>query len=82
MAIAKFREYYLKKGINEQNIYEGIFDIIKGLHDDNRIVAVATSKPTHLAEIVLERYGVLEYLSPIVGSNIDGTMTSKIEILD
>ena len=42
---------------------------------------VATSKPTPFAKTILEHFNLSHYFTSIVGSNLDGTHTSKTEIV-
>ena len=80
-AVSVFRSYYIKHGIFEQKIYVGIDDLIKSLYKNIVTCAIATCKPTHLTKIALERYGIIDYLDPIVGSKLDGSRKSKRDVL-
>ncbi len=81
LAVEKFREYYIEHGILQQNIYKGIFELITGLKSYGITPAIATCKPTHLTKIALKRYGIIDFLNPIVGSRLDGTRKSKFDVL-
>ncbi len=62
-----FREFYLKKAINECNLFEGIEDLIIETSKKHKI-AVATSKPEAHAKIILKRLKIDGYFTIIKGS--------------
>ncbi len=80
-AIDYYREYFRDKGIFENELYEGISDLLSDLRNRDFIIAIATSKPTVFAQSILEYFGLKEYFDIVVGSNLDGTRTSKSEII-
>jgi phosphoglycolate phosphatase len=80
-AIEYYREYFRDKGIFENEVYEGIPDLLKELKNRGFIVAIATSKPTVFAEIIVEHFKLKEHFDIVVGSNLDGTRTSKAEVI-
>lgn len=77
-----FREYFKDKGIFENEVYEGIPEVLRELKKQNLIIAVATSKPTVFAKRILEHFDLAEYFDIVAGSNLDGTRTDKGEIID
>jgi len=80
-AIEKYREYYNVKGIFENRLYDGITEILDGLAVSGMKLAVATSKPTKYAKIILEHFEVSHYFDLILGSEMDGTRSDKGEII-
>ncbi|KOA20814.1 5'-nucleotidase [Clostridium homopropionicum DSM 5847] len=80
-AIEYYREYFKDKGIFENGVYEGIPELLKELKNNGFIIAIATSKPTVFAERIVEHFGLKEYFHIVVGSNLDGTRTSKGEVI-
>lgn len=80
-SIEFYREYYSDKGIFENEVYDGIPDLLRKLKDKGFIIALATSKPTYFAEIILEHFNLKEYFDIVVGSNLDETRTSKAEVI-
>jgi len=81
-AIEFYREYFKKKGIFENKVYEGIPELLAKLKQDGLVIAVATSKPTVFAEEILTYFGLTEYFDIVVGSNLDGTRTNKAEVIE
>lgn len=81
-AIEYYREYFKKDGIFENKPYEGINELLGLLHKrEDTYLAVATSKPTVFAEKILCHFDLDHYFDCIVGSNLDGTRTSKADII-
>lgn len=80
-AIQYYRDYFKGKGIFENEIYDGIKDLLKNLIDAGVFLAVVTSKPTVFAEMILQHFGINTYFYCVVGSNLDGTRTQKAEVI-
>ena len=80
-AVECYREYYKDKGIFENSLYSGVEEFIKELKKSGKEVYLATSKPTVFANRILEYFDVLKYFDGVVGSNLDGSMTDKAEII-
>ena len=82
LAIQYYREYFSETGIFENEVYPGIRDMLDVLkHDGRYVLAVATSKPTVFAERIIEHFGLKDYFTCVVGSNLDGTRSKKAEVI-
>lgn len=80
-AVEFYREYYRSKGIFQNIVYPGIEDALKVLKLEGCILITATTKPTLFAEQILEHFGLKQYFSAVVGSNLDGTRSRKGDII-
>ncbi|MEF7655331.1 HAD family hydrolase [Bacillus thuringiensis] len=80
-AVFYFREYLKQRGLLENNVYEGIPNLLKQLKDTGNRLFIATSKPTIFAEQVIEHFQLTNYFEDIIGSNLDGTRIKKEEII-
>ena len=80
-AVEYYREYYRKKGIFENLLYDGIEDLLKTLKYNNKTLVVATSKPEVFAQQILENFHIAKYFMYIAGSNLDGTRVKKDEVI-
>ncbi|MBD7965026.1 HAD family hydrolase [Fictibacillus norfolkensis] len=80
-AITHYRERFKDKGMYENTLYEHIPSLLQELKDNGVTLVVATSKPTVFAEEILKYFNIHHYFNLIVGSNLDGTRTSKTEII-
>ncbi|MBM7361851.1 HAD superfamily hydrolase (TIGR01549 family) [Priestia taiwanensis] len=80
-AITYYREYFSERGMIENEVYEGISQLLEMLREEEKTLVVATSKPTVFAEKIAEHFQLSPYFSSIVGSNLDGTRRDKAEII-
>ena len=80
-AIEYYREYFADRGIYENQVYEGFEDILISLKENNKVLIVATSKPTIFAAKILEYFNLNNYFSFVGGSNLDGTRARKSEVI-
>lgn len=81
-ATNNFRDYFEEKGIFENEVYVGIPELLRYLKDKGYIISIATSKPTVFAKKIIKHFKLEEYFLKIVGSNLDGTRTSKGEVIE
>lgn len=68
-AIIFYRQYYLKKGVYENEVYPGIKDLLKELKEQGKKLAVATSKSIRGTTIVLEHFGLKQYFDVVATSS-------------
>ncbi|MBE5104862.1 HAD family hydrolase [Bacillus thuringiensis] len=80
-AVYYFREYLKQSGLFENEIYDGIPNLLQELKDRDNRLFVATSKPTVFAKQVIEHFQLTNYFEDIIGSNLDGTRIKKEEII-
>lgn len=80
-ATLDFRSRYTVHGVNECCIFPGIREVIEILRKEGRTVGIATSKPQHLAEMLLEREGMTGLFDVVCGSIGTGNNNSKAEVL-
>lgn len=80
-AINYYRERFKEKGMFENELYSEIPLLLKSLQDQQYHLVVATSKPTVFSEQILEYFNIDQYFELVVGSNLDGTRSSKTEII-
>lgn len=80
-AVFYFREYLKQRGLFENNVYEGISNLLQQLKNTGNRLFVATSKPTVFAKQVLDHFQLTNYFEDIIGSNLEGTRIKKEEII-
>lgn len=80
-AIGFYREYFSRVGIYENTLYSGVVELLQKLTDRGKAVVLATSKPTIYSQKILEYFNIASYFSCVVGSHLDGTRSSKTEII-
>lgn len=66
--VKDFRERYVPVGVYESSPFPGIAELMRRLKDAGICVAVATSKPQAMAELLLERSGMRGLFDAVVGS--------------
>ncbi len=81
-AVQYYREYFSEKGMFENNLYPGILSLLSGLKQQNKKIYMATSKPQEYTLLILEHFEILKYFDFISGSNMDGTMSAKSDLID
>lgn len=79
-AVEKYRERYREKGVYESPLYPGMKGLLEEL-SRKATLCIATSKPEHFANKILELRDVKKYFTVIVGANMDGTRTDKAEVI-
>ncbi|AGY76702.1 MULTISPECIES: HAD-IA family hydrolase [Clostridium] len=80
-AVQYYREYFEKKGIMENKVYDHIEDLLKQLKELKLKLIIATSKPTKFSNIILNNFNLTSYFDAIVGSNMNGTRCTKGEVI-
>lgn len=81
-AVAVYRERYAKTGIYENQLYEGIPELLDMLKKEKKILCVASSKPEIYVRRILEYFQIDQYFDEIVGANMDGTRTQKEDVIE
>ena len=67
-AIEKYRERYVVTGIFENAPYDGIVSLLKELKKRGFLLAIATTKPEHMAKTVTDHFGLSEYFETVSGA--------------
>lgn len=79
--IATFREYYSEKGLFENEVYQGMEEVLKELKNRNKKLVIATSKPEVFTIKVLEHFDLLKYFDYIGAASLDDSKIKKGEII-
>ncbi len=77
-----YREYYSAHGIFENDLYEGIGELLSSLSIKGKKLILATSKPEHFAVKILEHFGIAKYFSFICGATMDEKRTDKDAVIE
>lgn len=81
-AVEIYRERFAPIGLFENKIYGGILPMLEKLRSKGAVMAIATSKPRVFAVQIAEKYGIAPYMTQIVGSELDGTLTDKALVIE
>ena len=77
-----FRERYKPVGVFESRPFEGVRELLIALRAAGKKTAVATSKPQHLAEQLLERSDMRELFDAVCGSEPTGGGNAKWQVTE
>ncbi|MBQ2020007.1 MAG: HAD family hydrolase [Rikenellaceae bacterium] len=80
-AVAKYREYFAVKGLYENELFEGIPELLRDCRKTGYKISMATSKPTHYAKIIAEHFDIARYFDAIHGSSLDGSRITKSSVV-
>jgi len=81
IALKKYREYFADKGLFENNVYDGIEDFLQSQINQGKELMIATSKPEPFAKQILEHFKLDHYFSFIGGATLDGTRSTKTDVI-
>lgn len=81
-AVLFYREYFSTEGLFENQVYNGIPDLLQKLNDNGKRVIAATSKPQKFTDRIMEHFDLAKYFEFTAGSNMDGTRSKKAEIIE
>jgi phosphoglycolate phosphatase len=80
--VTKYRERYATIGLYESVPYPGMSGLLSDLSDHEKVLVLATSKPTIYAKKILDFFGLGRLFDRIIGCELDGTRSSKEEIIE
>ena len=80
-AVAYYREYFSDKGIYENELYDGITEVLKQIKNSGRQVILATSKPEEFAVEILRYFQIDQYFDFVAAATMDGTRNNKADII-
>lgn len=80
-AIRVYRSRYTTIGLFENFPYSGIEDALIKLIQQGHRLFVATSKPEEMSVKILEKFGLAKYFEKICGATLDGTRSSKSDVI-
>ena len=81
-AVRLYREIYSSDGINMLRIYGGIEDMLTEIKRSGNKIGLATTKPLVMARKILETSGLIKYFDVVCGSNLDGSMSDKCDLIN
>ena len=76
-----YREYFSRKGIFENKVYDGIPELLVALKKQENIISLATAKPIHFAKKVIEHFKIDSSIDFVAGATQDGGRTDKKDIV-
>lgn len=81
LALQHYRERFSEIGIYENSVYPGIETTLQNIYRAGFHIFLATSKPTMFATRILEHFRLTRYFHGIYGSELDGRLSDKADLL-
>ena len=81
VAIEKYRERYMPKGMYENHLYAGMEEALQRLKESGKVLIVATSKPEKFAVSILKYFGIDGYFDDICGADPSVNRNKKDEVI-
>ncbi len=79
--VEKYREYFSVTGIYENEVFDGMEELLRRLTDSGKKLVTATSKPEVFAREILEYFHLDQYFEDICGATLDGSRSAKADII-
>ena len=80
-AVTKYREYFKPYGVYQNEVYEGIPEMLSALKNAGKKILLATSKPFVFADVILDHFDLKKYFDGVYGSELDGTRVKKGDVI-
>ena len=80
-ALVHYRSRYSVTGMFENILYDQVATSLESIRDAGFRVFLATSKPRVFATRILEHFGLTRYFHGIHGSELDGRLTDKGDLI-
>ncbi|MCD7950941.1 MAG: HAD-IA family hydrolase [Erysipelotrichaceae bacterium] len=81
IAIKKYREYFGDIGLFENEVYEGIEEMLQTLIDYHKNLYICTSKPYEYTIRILEHFHLDSYFKGIYGATMSGSRKYKKDVI-
>ena len=81
IGLVKYRERFSTIGWMENEIYPGMEDMLKMLHEKGIKLAVASSKPRVFVEKILDYFHIQQYFAVVSGAELDGSRNNKQAVM-
>lgn len=76
-----YREYFAETGLLENELYDGVPQMLAALNEMGLRCYVATSKPAVYAQQIVAHFGLSGYFMQVYGSELDGTNANKGDLI-
>ena len=81
-AVEVYREHFGVKGLFENELYDGIPELLRELKAQGKTVIMATSKPEVYARRIAEHFDIAKYFDYMAGSELNGVRVAKTEVIE
>ncbi|MDD6039116.1 MAG: HAD hydrolase-like protein [bacterium] len=77
-----YRQRYETVGVHECELYPGVEEVLKSLHDKGYILTLGSSKPEVFCTDILQYFHIDQYFTHIVGATLGPERQTKIQVLE
>lgn len=81
-AVDYYREYFGVTGIFENQVFDGIHELLADVKKSGRVISLATSKPEQYAVRILEHFDLAQYFDFVGGATMDESRSKKADVID
>ncbi len=76
-----YRETFRVKGLFENEVYDGVYDMLQTLKDAGKTLVIATSKPEEFTLKILKHFDLLKYFDFVAAATFDETRNTKDKVI-
>lgn len=80
-ALQVYRKRFESVGLFENEVLDGVPEMLCSLKQKGRYVAVASSKPEAYVRRILEHFDLLQFFDEVVGASMDEKLSAKKDII-
>lgn len=81
-ALQVYRQRFASVGLFENEVLEGVPEMLCALKQKGRFLAVASSKPEAYVLRILEHFDLLQYFDEVVGASMDEKRSAKKDVIE
>lgn len=81
LAVRYYRERFSVKGLYENEVYDGVEEMLTELKESGKVIILATSKPEEYAIEILKHFDLYKYFDHIAGATMDGSRGEKADVI-
>ena len=81
-ALQVYRQRFASVGLFENEVLEGVPEMLCALKQKGRFLAVASSKPEAYVIRILEHFDLLQYFDEVVGASMDEKRSAKKDVIE
>ena len=80
-ALQVYRKRFESVGLFENEVLDGVPEMLCSLKQKGRYVAVASSKPEAYVRRILEHFDLLQFFDEVIGASMDEKLSAKKDII-
>ena len=80
-AVYYYREYFRKRGMFENSVYQGIPELLTELKKKRIRIVLATSKPYEFSVRILKHFDLYQFFDQVGAATMDGRISTKTDVI-